>query len=333
MATSAVEDIVKRKKDRDVTGLRLLLLLAVVNADKAPKPAAFDQRLAMMWAFAQDVQKALRGEEDERPEVLASGPGPRPQLNNQEAGQDQTQKGPDISIDIALTAKPFFHEKSRAMAESEFYKPPSPSAAPATPGSTPASAEEQKEKDAAEEDPMEQIILAGYDTLIRIFNPKYYGPPPTSPKPHITHPHDPAKQGTPMQQALDPFFSRAKLRVTMRTDDEWGGKSDQEAYLESLLSEEGLEKLGGSKWWGERIEMVEGLRKDDEGEVVSSTYAREAAGKGDWGKLGRLVSPGVGKWIEGEGLYVVEVKPGDVDWLLCWWLSGFMVDIMVESDG
>ena len=151
---------------------------------------------------------------------------------------------------------------------------------------------------------MEQVILAGYDTLIRIFNPKYYGFPTTPSAQGIKHVHDPSREGTPMQQALDPFFARAKLRVTMRTDDEWGGKQEQMAYLESLLSEEGLEKVGGSKGWVGRIEMVEG-RKDGE-EIVSSTYAREAAEREEWGKLGRLVSPGVGKWIEGERLYVVD---------------------------
>ncbi|KAK1775991.1 hypothetical protein QBC45DRAFT_229199 [Copromyces sp. CBS 386.78] len=300
MATSAVEDIIKRKGKRDVDGLRLLLLLAVVNADKAPKPAAFDERMAMMWAFARDVQQALRGE---CPEVLASGPGPRPRIDNGQ-GQDQDQApgykqghegGLDISVDIALTAKPFFHEKSRAMAESEFYNPPA--------------LRGQEEGEKKEEDTTEQVILAGYDTLIRIFNPKYYGPPPPPPTSATTqvirHVHDPSQKGTPIQQALDPFFSRAKLRVTMRTDDEWGGKTEQMAYLESLLRDEGLEKIGGSKGWKDRIEMVEGIRKEGE-EVVSSTYAREAAERGEWGVLGRLVSPGVGKWIEGERLYICE---------------------------
>lgn len=174
------------------------------------------------------------------------------------------------------------------MAESDFYKPP-----PAEGGE--------------EEDTMEQVVLVGYDTLIRIFNPKYYGPP-TSATQVISHVHDPTQKGTPMQQALDPFFSRAKLRVTMRTDDQWGGKREQMAYLESLLSEEGLAKIGGSKGWVGRIKMVDG-RKDGE-EIVSSSYAREAAEREEWGMLGRLVSPGVGKWIEGERLYVVDVKGG-----------------------
>lgn len=38
---------------------RLLLLLATQNADKAPKPAAFEQRLAMMSIFAEEMVKEL----------------------------------------------------------------------------------------------------------------------------------------------------------------------------------------------------------------------------------------------------------------------------------
>ncbi|EGZ70968.1 hypothetical protein NEUTE2DRAFT_92821 [Neurospora tetrasperma FGSC 2509] len=268
MATSAVHDVIKKKRkgedEKDMSGLRLLLLLAVVNADKAPKPAAFDQRLAMMWAFAHDVQRALRGE----------------------AGESTNEVSPasvDISVDIGLTSKPYFHEKSRVIAESKFYKPP---------------------KEEGEEDTMTQVILVGFDTLIRIFDPKYYGPATQV----TAHAHDQSRKGSPIQQALDPMFKRAKLRVTLRTNDEWGGKQEQMAYLESLLSEEGLAKIGGSKEWAERIELVEG-RRDGE-EIVSSTYARKAAEREEWGKLRRLVSPEVGKWIEGERLYVVDVKPG-----------------------
>ncbi|EAA34361.3 hypothetical protein GE21DRAFT_3610 [Neurospora crassa] len=298
MATSAVRDTIKKKRRgedaKDMSGLRLLLLLAVVNADKAPKPAAFDQRLAMMWAFAHDVQRALRGEADKSPVEVspASGPGPKPEKSHihdssqlKAADEEQQKQGVpqvDISVDIGLTSKPYFHEKSRVIAESEFYKPP---------------------QEEGEEDTMEQVILVGFDTLIRIFNPKYYGPATQV----TAHAQDQSRKGSPIQQALDPMFKRAKLRVTLRTDDEWGGKQEQVAYLESLLSEEGLAKIGGSKEWAERIELVEG-RRDGE-EIVSSTYARKAAEREEWGKLRRLVSPEVGKWIEGEKLYVVDVKP------------------------
>lgn len=295
MATSAVHDAIKKKRkgedEKDTSGLRLLLLLAVVNADKAPKPAAFDQRLAMMWAFAHDVQRALRGEEEEDKSSGLPGPN-KQQIHNgsqSEVAEEEQQKQGlpqvDISVDIGLTSKPYFHEKSRVIAESEFYKPP---------------------QGDGEEDTMEQVILVGFDTLIRIFDPKYYGPATQV----TAHVDDQSRKGTPIQQALDPMFKRAKLRVTLRTDDEWGGKQEQVAYLESLLSEQGLAKIGGSREWAERIELVEG-RRDGE-EIVSSTYARKAAEREEWEKLRRLVSPEVGKWIEGEKLYVVDVKPGDV---------------------
>lgn len=41
---------------------RLLLLLATQNADKAPKPAAFEQRLAMMSIFAEEMVKEMRAD-------------------------------------------------------------------------------------------------------------------------------------------------------------------------------------------------------------------------------------------------------------------------------
>ncbi|KAK3684066.1 hypothetical protein B0T22DRAFT_501381 [Podospora appendiculata] len=255
MATATVRDLTEQKGQQLHT-IRLLLLLAVNNADKAPKPAAFEQRLAMMWAFARDIQRGLAdGHQHE-------------EAKPQEAEQrEETQKG--LSIDVALSTQPYFNDKSAAIAESGFYQPE------------------------AADGEMEQVILAGFDTLIRIFNPKYYGPP--------TSVGEVASTSTPIQRALDPFFARARLRITMRTDDEWGGKDEQLAYLRDVLSPAGLEKLGGSVGWGSRVQMVEG-RKDGE-EVVSSTYARDAAKNGDWAMLGRMVTPEVRSWIEGEGLY------------------------------
>lgn len=42
---------------------RLLLLLATQNADKAPKPAAFEQRLAMMSIFAEEMVMEMTAED------------------------------------------------------------------------------------------------------------------------------------------------------------------------------------------------------------------------------------------------------------------------------
>jgi len=241
MATSAVDsEMSKAEEARTSSHLRLLLLLAINNADKTPKPAAFEQRLAMMWAFANDLRQI------------------------RSVGRDE------LAIDIALSTKPYFHEKSAAIDSASFYK-----------------AEEEGQKK------MEQVILAGYDTLIRILNPKYYGT--------VAAPGGQVGAETPMQQALNPFFSRARLRVTMRTDDEWGSGAEQTAYLEDLLHDGGLSRVGGSKEWGDRIELVMG-RKEGE-DIVSSTYARDAAKKQDWERLDKQVTSNVRNWIEQEKLY------------------------------
>jgi nicotinamide-nucleotide adenylyltransferase len=258
MAASAIHDLTHTQGQR-LSTLRLLLLLSVNNADKGVKPAAFDKRMAMMWAFARDLQRALQSQAES-----ASGDG-------QGAISEEAET---LSVDLGLATVPYFHEKSAALAESTFYN-----------GDTEA-------KDACK---MEQLFLVGYDTLIRIFNPKYYGPPETTGRVAVT-------EITPMQKALDPFFSRAKLRVTMRTDDEWGGAEEQAAYLEGLLRAEGMSKVGGSKDWGDRIEMVEGRQAG--ADVISSTYARAAAKDRDSERLDSMVSPEVRWWIEQEGLYI-----------------------------
>ncbi|TFA98757.1 Nicotinamide mononucleotide adenylyltransferase [Trichoderma ghanense] len=140
--------------------VRLMLLLSVNNADKAPKPASFPVRLGMMDGFGHELLKNLDVE------------GIRPE------------------IDLAVTKMPYFHDKARVIGESGVYSYP---------------AEEGIQEP-------EQVFLAGFDTVIRIFNPKYYG------------------EGG-MKAALGPFFERARLRVTMRTDDEWGGEDEQRAYV------------------------------------------------------------------------------------------------------
>ncbi|KAK5651949.1 hypothetical protein OQA88_11491 [Cercophora sp. LCS_1] len=241
MAASAVEDHIRVHK-RTADGLRVLLLLAVNNADKASKPAAFDQRLAMMWAFAKDVQESVRGEK----------------IQNSESQREPV-------VDIALTTLPYFSAKSAAIAEAEFFK------------------------QAGGQD-MEQVMLVGYDTLIRILDPKYYG---------TAAPEEGEK--TPMQKALNPFFARTKLRVTMRTDDEWGSRAEQQAYLDDLLLSEGMDRIGGDKAWASRIELVEGRKAGED--IVSSTYARDAAAHQNWSRLARMVTSEVGNWIEREKLY------------------------------
>lgn len=72
---------------------RLVLLFSTRNADKAPVPASFQTRLALMTLFAQDLFASLQSSEEHH----------------------------DVSIDIALTKAPFYTDKSIAIAQSAHY--------------------------------------------------------------------------------------------------------------------------------------------------------------------------------------------------------------------
>ncbi|KAL6236108.1 hypothetical protein BDW75DRAFT_239583 [Aspergillus navahoensis] len=128
-------------------------------------------------------------------------------------------------VDIGVTQKPYFVDKATAIETAGVY-----------PQGT------------------QQVHLTGYDTLIRIFNTKYYPPE------HTLAP-------------LQPFLSKHKLRVTIRPDDEWGSKAEQEAYLADL-AQGGREGEGAKREWAQQIKLVEGKRVKER--AVSSTKAREA---------------------------------------------------------
>ncbi|KAL8953216.1 MAG: hypothetical protein Q9222_000915 [Ikaeria aurantiellina] len=114
---------------------RLLLLLATQNADKAPKPAAFEQRLAMMTLLAQDILNQYS-----------------PSSASQDGDSSKDSDRTDLAVDIGITKKPYYHDKSAAIEESRWY-------ADAKTGSQP-----------------QHIHLLGYDSLIRLLDTKYYPP-------------------------------------------------------------------------------------------------------------------------------------------------------------
>lgn len=243
--------------DDNDNDVRLLLLLAVNNADKAPKPASFEQRLLMMQYFAKDIQNAWR------------------QAQEQEENEHQQQNITEVlPVDIGLTTHPYFHEKSEAIAHVPEFISASSSSSTSS---------------------IQQIFLAGYDTLIRIFNPKYYTAPAT--EEGSVPPEHKTQDRTPMQISLDPFLSRARLRVTMRTDADWGGREEQMAYVEDILHGDELEKVGGRREWATRVDMVDAMEAQD-GLVVSSTEAREAIESKSWDKVRKLVPESVAGLIE-----------------------------------
>lgn len=163
--------------------------------------------------------------------------------------QSRLSELPDI--DIGVTKKPYFVDKAAAIEESGLYTSDT-----------------------------EQVHLTGYDTLIRIFNPKYY--PPT----HTLQP-------------LEPFLSRHRLRVTMRPDDEWGNREEQEDYLRQL-AQGGREGDGAKREWADRIQLVEGRKA---GELpISSTKARQAAQTKDQ-LLTAIVPESVASYVVEQNLY------------------------------
>lgn len=263
MAMSALSDpryktkVPQDTEVREVHGMsetsaasRVLLLLAIQNADKAPKPASFPQRLAMMYLFAQDILAEMTQKREVENDA-----------QNSHIGCE--------AVDIAVTTEPYFHAKAQAIAISDFY----------------LGTEELEQSESAvgidNAVDSEQVYLAGYDTLIRIFNPKYY-------------------PNNSMKASLDPFFAHARLRITMRTDDNWGDAAAQIAYLDELRNGK-LEEVGGRPEWVDRIEMVQG-RKSDEA-IISSTKVRDAVRLRDWAALEVLVGEGIVAWIRENGLY------------------------------
>lgn len=154
-------------------------------------------------------------------------------------------------VDIGVTKKPYFVDKAAEIESAGIYP-----------------------------DSLEQVHLTGYDTLIRIFNPKYY--PPT----HTLQP-------------LSPFLSKHRLRVTMRPGDEWGETDDQQAFLRDL-AQGGRQNDGGRPEWAERIQFVEGTKPGEP--AVSSTRARDAVHTNP-GDLEWLVTPSVRGYMQSQNPY------------------------------
>lgn len=82
LATSALE----QHAPSEAAPCRLLLLFSTHNADKAPSPASFVQRIALMTVFAEDLSRHLKD-----------------------------ASSPDVPIDIGLTKEPYYSDKSAAI--------------------------------------------------------------------------------------------------------------------------------------------------------------------------------------------------------------------------
>lgn len=175
----------------------------------------------------------------------------RSSLNGETATSDGSSVPSDLSVDVAVTKHPFFMDKAMSIDKAEIYG------------------------DA------QQVHLTGYDTIIRIFNSKYY---PKDQKLRV----------------LEPFLSRHRLRVCYRVSGgKEGDREAQEAYVEGI-GDGSREDEGMKREWREMVELVNDA-KDVEG--VSSTDARRAAVEGDTEKLEGLIGKRVGSFVMERGLY------------------------------
>lgn len=167
-------------------------------------------------------------------------------------------------VDVGVTKKPYFHHKAPAIVQSGEYPPSTP-----------------------------QVYLIGFDTLVRLPNPKYYLP---------------ANSLSPLSSL---FSCGTRLRVTKRVSGAICAGGDdtkgQDSYMNTLAHR--FESEGGRKEWAERIEFVDGV-SNDEVETLSSTKVREAVKGGEWEVFERMVTPRVGEWVKKERLYL------DMD---LWW--------------
>lgn len=193
---------------RNSKACRILLLLAIKNADKPPKPAQFDDRLVMMTLMAEELQKLE-----------------------------------EVAVDVGVTTEPFYYKKAKVVEESGEYA-----------------------------GLKSQIHITGFDTLVRIFDKKYY------------------PDG---MWVLEGMLEKGKLRVHLRDGDD----EEQRGYLQKI-ADGSREGEGIQAEWAEKIEMVDPLE-----EVVSSTEARKCVVEGKGKGLERYVGESVRDYIMQENIY------------------------------
>lgn len=212
---------------------RLLLLLAVNNADKPSQPASLEHRLSMMEMFCNDLLLAI-------PDI----------------------EKVNLKIDIGIISNPYFVDKMNTIENSGLYPLD-----------------------------MEHIYHIGFDTLVRIMNPRYYPPNYTLEK-------------------LGPFLEKHRFLVFYRLGGEYGSKSEQENFLVNIANGK-LDAVAGQREWVRegRIKFCTVSNFDsDDGIIISSTKVRDIIKNRDEthikNTLGKLLTPHVREWIEHSYLYI-----------------------------
>lgn len=238
---------------------RVLFLLATVNADKKPKPADFEDRLVMMTLMAEELHS------------LGFPLG--------DPSTDISNKSRAPIVDIGITKQPYFIDKASAIEQSHAYS--------SRPTPTPTTSSPPTTTTGVGDNTITQVHITGFDTLTRIFTPKYY------------------PEYNPALSALEPFLSRHRIHATIRVEstsanDEFGTVESQRQYLAGLARGD-LEDQGLKREWARQVDLVVDESGDANG--VSSTKARDCITSGKLDDLGRYVGDGVRRWIVERGLY------------------------------
>ncbi len=300
---------------------RLVLLLAVTNADKAPQPAPLEDRLAMIYAFAHHLNRELR------------------------------HQGDGIPIEMALTWEPFFNGKAEALRTASWYPT-------MRPHMTFRKCDERGRKLPGKWNMPPMEFIMGFDTLVRFLDPKYYKEDEAAAtanqndvdmmhatgeashkgkgKETMAAPPDtlaallasrPRRRMTPMRRALDPFFAHASLRVMLRPSDEHGSAAEQRRHIKALAGEaEGslgvrsLDEVGGDVAWLQKVHVLT-TEEDSDGDAdadadgtandgvdvsaagVSSSQVRQGVHDRGPAAAQGLVYPLVMDWLKKRELY------------------------------
>ncbi|KAG9773798.1 hypothetical protein KCU88_g5687, partial [Aureobasidium melanogenum] len=311
LVKTALKKASSSRPAESTTAPRVLFLLATVNADKKPKPVDFEDRLVMMTLMAEQLRASFNNPSTSNDSTVNT------QASTSTTDTNNTSTHPSSPlpiIDIGITKEPYFTDKARCIDESNIYHPPV-----ATPNHNHV---ENNTSTTSTGQYIEQIHLTGFDTLIRIFTPKYY------PNHH------------PPLSALQPFLSRHRLRATVRVDTdspsqnlkdvqaEGSGFGQQpqpqsqqsqpqsqqqspvsadfstmqgQLFLVSQIARGDFENLGLKREWADRVELV--VDESGEAQGVSSTRVREAASQRRWDEVEMLVGHKVAQWIVQRGLY------------------------------
>ncbi|KAK7208569.1 hypothetical protein BZA70DRAFT_274081 [Myxozyma melibiosi] len=95
----------------------------------------------------------------------------------------------------------------------------------------------------------EQIYITGYDTLIRLFDAKYYG-------------------GKTVAEALGEFMARSRIMCFIRDNPQWGTAADQMQYIEDVRNGRYRDNIPPS--WAERISLHPYLTGQDPKQQINA---------------------------------------------------------------